>query len=324
MIRQLLCLLVCAVALLSGSALAANTEPSESSEPSVSAERAQPHYDNRRVVSMAWEITESLLAMGITPLGAADGPDYRQYVVHPELPESVVNVGSRLEPNLELLAALQPSVILISPLLADLKPVLERIAPVWQLNTYGQTHDNLAAARQYFLELGERLGKSEQANAALYSLDEQLGQYKAALARQYPQGIPPVLLLRFGNAKVSYLYGENSLPLAALRAIGADTESPAASTFWGAVQKPVTELAAEPSPIKLYFLPFAEKDTLFASPLWQAMPFVQQGCVGPIASTWSYGGIISLGYLADSISKALLALPNQGRQCRASQATLAR
>ena len=46
------------------------------------------------------------------------------------MPQSVVDVGLRMEPNLELIRALRPDLILLSPMQQASVPLLERIAPV--------------------------------------------------------------------------------------------------------------------------------------------------------------------------------------------------
>lgn len=83
-----------------------------------------------RIAALSWEVTEHVLQLGITPVAVADAADYRTWVVNPTLPETVPNAGTRGEPNLELLAQLRPDLILITPLLADIRDKLERIAPV--------------------------------------------------------------------------------------------------------------------------------------------------------------------------------------------------
>jgi len=57
-----------------------------------------------RVAALSWEATEHLLMLDVTPFTVADAGDYRAWVVRPTLPAGVPSSGSRLEPNLELLA----------------------------------------------------------------------------------------------------------------------------------------------------------------------------------------------------------------------------
>lgn len=70
--------------------------------------------DTQRIVALEWLPVELLLALGITPYGIADIPNYKLWVSEPPLPDSVIDVGLRTEPNLELLTEMKPSFLLWS------------------------------------------------------------------------------------------------------------------------------------------------------------------------------------------------------------------
>ena len=70
--------------------------------------------DPQRIVALEWLPAELLLALGVTPYGVADIPNYNLWVNEPALPSSVIDVGLRTEPNLELLTQMKPSFIVWS------------------------------------------------------------------------------------------------------------------------------------------------------------------------------------------------------------------
>ncbi|VFS66226.1 Iron(III)-hydroxamate-binding protein fhuD [Raoultella terrigena] len=70
--------------------------------------------DPQRIVALEWLPVELLLALGVVPYGVADIPNYRLWVNEPALPDSVIDVGLRTEPNLELLTQMNPSYIVWS------------------------------------------------------------------------------------------------------------------------------------------------------------------------------------------------------------------
>ncbi len=76
--------------------------------------------DPQRVVALEWLPAELLLALGVTPYGVADIPNYRLWVNEPALPDSVIDVGLRTEPNLELLTQMKP---VVYRLVGGLRPV---------------------------------------------------------------------------------------------------------------------------------------------------------------------------------------------------------
>ena len=67
-----------------------------------------------RIVALEWLPVELMLALGVTPYGVADIPNYRMWVNEPVLPDSVIDVGLRTEPNLELLTQMKPSMLVWS------------------------------------------------------------------------------------------------------------------------------------------------------------------------------------------------------------------
>jgi iron complex transport system substrate-binding protein len=84
--------------------------------------------DPQRIVALEWLPVELMLALGVTPYGVADIPNYNLWVNEPALPDSVIDVGLRTEPNLELLTQMKPSFLFWS---AGYGPSerLARIAP---------------------------------------------------------------------------------------------------------------------------------------------------------------------------------------------------
>ncbi|MEG7487427.1 ABC transporter substrate-binding protein, partial [Enterobacter hormaechei] len=64
--------------------------------------------DPHRIVALEWLPVELMMALGVTPYGVADIPNYTLWVNEPKLPDSVIDIGLRTEPNLELLTQMKP------------------------------------------------------------------------------------------------------------------------------------------------------------------------------------------------------------------------
>lgn len=263
----------------------------------------------KRIVALNWEAAENLLELGITPLAVADADDYRRWVAQPLLAAGVVSAGSRLEPNLELLASLKPDLILSSPVLETVRPRLQAIAPVLSIDAFRQNEDHAKAAETIFLQLGRVLGRQPQATARLQQLAQGFVRLRQQLQDKGVQRLPRVQVIRFANASNVYVYGSNAMPVLALRRLGLRTTSTAAASVWGISPQRVVDLVAWRDDVVLYQEPFAEAGRLFVSPLWQGMPFVRQQRLAAVAPAWSYGGVGSLYYLAQRMTAALLQLP---------------
>lgn len=264
--------------------------------------------DTPRVVALSWEMVEHLLKLNITPVAVADAKDYRTWVVHPRLPDSVPNAGTRTEPNLELLAQLKPDLILITPLLEDIRPLLELIAPVVSYEDFTQTQDNQILQRRNFLDLAKRLGKAPLANAQLNAMDEHLADMRQRLHQHFGAVLPKVSMVLFTSTAVVKIMGPNSMPEHAMQLLGVEPAYQVPTSRWGNVQLGITELAAIDDGVVLY-LPFAQKHRLFETQLWQGMPFVRKGHVAEMRSTWTHGGIFCVENLAAAFTDALLTLP---------------
>jgi iron complex transport system substrate-binding protein len=277
--------------------------------------------DAPRVAALSWEATEHLLMLDVTPLTVADAGDYRAWVVRPTLPAGVPSSGSRLEPNLELLAELQPELIVIPPLLEDIRPLLERIAPVQVYQGFSQQHDNLQVQREAFLDLARALGREALARQRQQAMDAELAQWRERLRAHYGQRLPAVTVIRLSSPTAAFINGPNSMPQHALALLGLQPALDLPPSPWGITQVPITALGRIEEGVVLHIEPFAQEAQLFASPLWQAMPFVREQRFAAMPSTWTYGGVFSLQYLAEAIGEALLKLPSESG--KATQQTLA-
>lgn len=258
-----------------------------------------------RVVALSWEMVEHLLKLGITPVAVAEASDYRTWVVHPELPASVPDAGSRTEPNLELLVQLKPDLILITPLLEDIRPQLQRIAPVVVYGDFTQAQNNLLLQRRNFLDLASRLGRVEIAHQQLAAMDARIAGLRRAIAERFAGRPPEVAVVRFASPTAVLIMGPNSMPEHAMQLLGLQPAYPTPASRWGSVQVSVTELGRITQGVVLYIEPFAQRERLFGTRLWQQMPFVEQGRVAAMRSTWTHGGIFCVENLAVAIAQAM-------------------
>lgn len=301
-VKRWLCWLAGGLSLLSGMVLA-DTQVQDSTG---------IHHFNavpKRVITLSWEATDEVLALGITPIAAADAVDYRRWVVQPTLPASTLEIGSRLEPNLELILSLKPDLIIINPVLRDMQPQLSRIAPVLMFDAYRMDHDNAAYARQVYLELARLFGRQALAQQRIREMDGRVEQLRARLHQHFGPTLPKVEILRFAGPASVYLFGENSMPIKALQMLGVPNPGRKTMSAWGITSMPITALGQFGDRIVLHQEPFDQSDKLFPTPLWQAMPFVKAHHFAAVRSIWSYSGFFSLYYLADAITDALLTLP---------------
>ncbi|WP_163133513.1 iron-siderophore ABC transporter substrate-binding protein [Agarivorans sp. Alg241-V36] len=264
-----------------------------------------------RVAALNWDVAEQVLELGIKPIAMTDIGGYQEWVVQPAVPEGVVDIGTRTEPNLSLLAELKPDVILIASPQRDLMARLSAIAPVLFYQNYSAKHKNAEAVVENYQRIAQVLNRQEFAKQRLQDMQQELDELAQQLRVAYKEQVPEVAAIRFASTSSVYLYDDNSIPVHALNRLGIETAMPERGSQWGVAKKRITELAKVEQGMVLYFEPFAHQKQLDSSRLWQAMPFVKHSRVSSVPATWSYGGAMSILYNARALSQSLLELAPQ-------------
>ncbi|WP_114906451.1 ABC transporter substrate-binding protein [Ornithinimicrobium murale] len=266
------------------------------------------------VVSLEWGLTENLLALGIEPVGQADIEGYNTWdTVAPLDPEGIVDVGTRGEPSLSDITALEPDLIVTTTDLPDnVIGQLEDIAPVLTVRG-SDSADPLAYMRSTVELLGTATGTEDKAEQALAQFDETVAEGQAAIEDAGLAGEEFVMAdgwLNNGVVSVrmftpgSYFgaLGEE------LGLVNAWTEG--GDPDYGLAQTDVEGLTALD---ELHFIyaandseadPFA--DGLADNPIWQQLPFVTADQVHRIPDgIWMFGGPLSGEAFIDATVDAL-------------------
>ena len=169
-----------------------------------------------RLVSIDWTHTETLLALGVTPVAVAQIPDYNSWVKSPEIPQTVADVGLRTQPNLERLHELKPDKILLSPMFSTLETQLSKIAPVTTIGLYRSGDVDWSALERVTRQLAEVSEKEPQAEALI----EQANGEMDRLSTKLPDNAPPMLMVQFMDTNHVRVFGNNSLYKASVNKIG--------------------------------------------------------------------------------------------------------
>ncbi|WP_095210280.1 iron-siderophore ABC transporter substrate-binding protein [Endozoicomonas ascidiicola] len=259
-------------------------------------------------------MTEQLLELGVTPIAMSDKTGYTDWVGQPALPDSVEDLGTRAEPNLEKMANLKPDLLLVSNVDEPIIQRLEAIAPVVTFKTFSKSHNNAERSIEIFRRLSVLFQQQSVAEVKLASMQQNFHHLKEQLLVAYQDELPQVTTVRFANPSSVYIYGDNSMSQYALEQLGITNALPQPTSKWGLVQKRTLLLSKIHDGAVLYFEPFPQSSRLNQSRLWQAMPFVRKGNTNAIASTWTYGGAMSLNYLAEAMTASLLAIAPENRR----------
>lgn len=260
----------------------------------------------QKIVALDWVLAETVLSLGVEPLGVADAKGYQAWVMAPKLPSNVLDVGSRREPNLELLTELNPDVILISQHMSAMYEKLSTIAPTLVYTVYSNKKSPLIAAKDITIQLGRLLDKEQQALQLIDQTEKKLIENGDKI-RHLQQQEKPLLFVRFINDKTVRIHSEGSLAQSTINAMGLTNAWHEPTNLWGFTTAGIEKLAQYQQANVLIFGPLKEEEKvkLTQSALWQAMAFTRTGSVYELPAIWTFGGLISAQRFSDHITQQL-------------------
>lgn len=261
----------------------------------------------KKVVALDWVLSETVLSLGVELEGIADAKGYQQWVVKPELNQDVTDVGSRREPNLELLTKLKPDVILISEHMAAAYHQLNKIAPVLVYSVYSQKKQPIESATAITLSLGKLFDQEQRAQQIIADTKQRLHDNGEKI-QAAGNSDKPLIFARFINDKTLRIHSQGSLAQATIQAMGLKNDWQEPTNLWGFSTTGVVRLAEHQQTNVMLFGPLTEneKNQLTQSALWQAMEFTRTDSVYELPSIWTFGGLIAAQRFSDHITELLI------------------
>lgn len=276
--------------------------------------------ESPRIATVDWTIAETLLALGVTPVGVAQTDAYREWVGAPTLPAEVADIGLRAQPNRELLAQLSPDRILISPMFSTLKPSLERIAPTSTVALYTPGSDLWTRLEKATREIAAFVNREERADTLLASLEAHLAELRDGLSDATKAR--PLLVVQFMDARHVRVFGDHSLYNAVMQRLGLENAWQRKTNYWGFSMVGLEALAGldDARLVVVDPLPVGVEEHLETSALWQHLPSVRRDDVLTLPPVWSFGGAPSARRFADNLTQALHETPRTAAQREAPDA----
>lgn len=254
-----------------------------------------------RVAVLDWGWAESLLALGIKPLAVAEAPLYQDRVVTPTLPDGTIDLGLRSWPNMELLRALKPDLILSQAGYGISADRLNEIAPTLALPLYSSARQPLQAAENALKEIASRMGKSDVADRYLDRSNSRLD----AIARDFTTyDGHPLLIIKFTDDRLIDVYGAGGLFDDVLKRMGIANAWDGSTNNWGFATAGLDAIARFPD-ARLVIIEPAPPSSFLQSSLWQALPMVREGRVCMIPPTWVFGAFPSAMRFAEVLRQGL-------------------
>lgn len=262
----------------------------------------------KRIVSLDYGATTTMLAIGVTPVAIADADEWPIWVVSPPLPAGVANIGDDLDVNLEVLTRLKPDLIVSTPYLEASRPALERVAPVMTLTIYAPDGEPLPRAIAATRTLGECLGRSGEADRFLAESEAAFDRFAERLARLAP---PPLAFINHLDARHARIYGRHSLYDNVLKRLGLANAWTDETNYWGFDTIGLERLATlAPNARLIAFQPIPPDvpQMQATSPLWQSLPFVATGRASVLPGVLMFGMLPSALRFAELLTDHLEAV----------------
>ncbi|QRM32614.1 ABC transporter substrate-binding protein [Microvirga sp. VF16] len=258
-----------------------------------------------RVISLDWGLAETLLALGIAPVGLPEAAPYADWVVEPALPPDITDIGLRVEPNFELMAALRPDLIVGIPEHELLRPQLERIAPFLAVPIYAPDGSPYHRSEQAARLIGEW---SDRATAAERLIAETRSRIAAvAAAIRMPQ--PPLYIANFIDRRHLRVYGRHGLFQDVLDRLGLQNAWSGGTNVWGFATLGVEALAGTLQARLFYLEPVPQeaRRTIAEGPLWRHLPLVRRGAAAVLPPVLMFGTLPAAARFARVLGTALAA-----------------
>lgn len=244
-----------------------------------------------------WGLLETALALGAVPVAATELRQFRLIAVEPPVPASVVDLGLRGAPNIELLRLLKPDFVLISGFYEYMRAGLERIAPVVSLPVYEAGKPPYALAEYSTHALGERVGRAADAQAYVQSVAGELSDIRTRVASLAKH---PMFVISLGDSRHFRAFGMDSMFGDVLGRIGLKNAWADGTSYSAAAPVGIEALARVPdaSIAVVGPLPPDVQRTLGNNALWNALPAVRENRVALLDPVNHFGALPSASRFA--------------------------
>ncbi|MEH6717324.1 MAG: ABC transporter substrate-binding protein [Aurantimonas endophytica] len=250
-----------------------------------------------RVASLDFALAEQMIVLGVPPIALADANEWLKWVGAPPLPAGTVDIGTGLAPNIELLAALKPDLIVTTEFTAMTEPQVSRIAPVERFAIYSQGGSPLPKALEAMRRLGTLLGREAEAEAYLADTE---AFFAACVERARRFRDKPIVMLSFMDPRHVRVYARPGMQQDVMDRLGLRNAWQGEGIFWGFATIGVERLAeiGEATAVADY-MPDDVRRVLENSPLWRSLPLRRDGGPVPILPTVAaFGGVATARRLA--------------------------
>ncbi|MFI7491905.1 ABC transporter substrate-binding protein [Micromonospora echinaurantiaca] len=265
-----------------------------------------------KVVGLEWGEVEMLVSLGVMPVGVADTKGYGTWVTAAKLDAGVKDVGTRAEPSVDSIVALQPDLVVMEDDRGGaLVTQLEKYVPV-VVTKGSDAKDNLGRMRSDLNMIAQAVGKTAEAGKLLADFDAAIADGKKKIADAGAAGRPFAIAdgWKEGSTVSIRMFGQGALVSQLGIQLGlTNAWTGKTDEVWGLGQTDVEGLTGLKDPNLHFFYNASDGDDVFADGLasnaiWKSLPFVKQGNLHRMPDgIWTFGGPLSAKQYIDQLVK---------------------
>ncbi|MFD6289214.1 iron-siderophore ABC transporter substrate-binding protein [Streptomyces sp. NPDC060205] len=269
-----------------------------------------------KVVATEWNEVESLITLGVDPVGVSDVKGYNTWDSAVPLKNEPKDIGTRGEPSMDTVAALAPDLILAS---SDLAPAavkqLREVAPVLEIKS-ADGSDQIGQMLANLDLIAKATGITDKAKTAREDFEAKLTEGKKALADADLAGTEIAFADGYVTSNQVTLrpYTDGSLIGSVNKRLGLKNAwKVKGDAAYGLGSTDVEGLTDLPKDTQFAYIGNDDDKTatpftgvLAKNAVWKSLPFVKSGDVHRLDDgIWMFGGPGSMSAYVDALVAAL-------------------
>ncbi|MET9566161.1 MULTISPECIES: ABC transporter substrate-binding protein [Streptomyces] len=269
-----------------------------------------------KVVATEWNVVESLVTLGVDPVGAADVKGYSTWDSAVPLKNEPKDIGTRGEPSMDTVASLSPDLVVAT---SDLPPAalkqLRKVAPVLEVKS-ADGSDQIGQMLENLDLIAKATGTTDKAETARKDFEAKITEGKKALADADLAGTEIAFADGYVTSNQVSLrpYTDGSLIGSVNKRLGLKNAwKVKGDAAYGLGSTDVEGLTDLPKDTQFAYI--GNDDDKSATPftgvltknaVWKSLPFVKAGDVHRLDDgIWMFGGPGSMSAYIDSLVAAL-------------------
>lgn len=228
--------------------------------------------------------------LGFYPIAVADLGGYRDWAVEPRLPDTTIDLGSRSEPNMEVIRALAPDLIVTAQGYGVDEHQMRALAPVVTLPLYDGGSSPLEILPAETRRLAAIMDRRNEAEILIQTTSQDL---EAIAKSMQDRDRPPVAVISLFDDRHVRLYGKGGLFQDVMDRVGITNAWTGETSNWGFATASIADLVRLENALILSLDPVPENVAIRVrqSTLWKNLPAVRNNMVVSLPPIWPFGGL---------------------------------